>query len=424
MGVQFAGNILVQSNGGPLPISSGGTGQTTAATAINALLPTQTGESGKVLTTNGTNVSWSGSILTPGGADTQIQFNDAGTFGGNAFFTVNKSTGALTSSSTFSGIGINISDTAGTLRTLGFRTAGSDRWLMQTNTVAESGSNVGSNFQFSRVADNGSTSNLVYTVSRTTGVVDFKVDPTVNGSPIGGVASFNTRTGAITLTSGDVTTALTFTPYDATNPSGYTTNTGTVTSVAGTGTVSGLTLTGSVTTSGSLTLGGTLSLTSGDVTTALGYTPATGAANALTGTTLAANVVSSSLTSVGTLTSVTVSGTATATSVSVASTGQVYAATLTTSATTANQVVASAAIATYRSVKYVISITSGSAYQYTEVAMIHDGTNVHITENCTVRTGATLATFTADISSGNMRLLTTPVNAVTVIKSIVTAIVV
>ena len=48
---------------------------------------------------------------------------------------------------------------------------------------------------------------------------------------------------------------------------------GTVTSVSGTGTVSGLTLTGNVTTSGSLTLGGTLSLTSGNVTTALGFTP-------------------------------------------------------------------------------------------------------------------------------------------------------
>ena len=209
MGVQFAGNILVQSNNGPLPISAGGTGQTTAATAINALLPTQTGESGKVLTTNGTNVSWSASIVTPGGADTQIQFNDAGTFGASANLVVNKSTGAVTSASAFSGTGLNISDIAGTLRTLGFRTAGSDRWLMQTNTVAESGSNVGSNFQFSRVADNGSTSNLVYTVSRATGVVDFKVDPTVNGSPIGGVASFNTRTGAITLTSSDVTDALT-----------------------------------------------------------------------------------------------------------------------------------------------------------------------------------------------------------------------
>jgi len=48
---------------------------------------------------------------------------------------------------------------------------------------------------------------------------------------------------------------------------------GTVTSVVGTGTVSGLTLSGTVTTSGNLTLGGTLSLTSGNVTSALGYTP-------------------------------------------------------------------------------------------------------------------------------------------------------
>jgi len=49
-----------------------------------------------------------------------------------------------------------------------------------------------------------------------------------------------------------------------------------VTSVSGTGTVSGLTLTGTVTTSGSLTLGGTLTLTSGNVTSALGYTPVGG----------------------------------------------------------------------------------------------------------------------------------------------------
>jgi hypothetical protein len=54
--------------------------------------------------------------------------------------------------------------------------------------------------------------------------------------------------------------ALGFTPYDSTNPSGYTSNLGTVTSVSGIGTVSGLTLTGSVTSSGSLTLGGTLAV--------------------------------------------------------------------------------------------------------------------------------------------------------------------
>jgi len=41
-----------------LGISNGGTGQTTANAALNALLPTQTGQFGKLLTTDGTNSSW------------------------------------------------------------------------------------------------------------------------------------------------------------------------------------------------------------------------------------------------------------------------------------------------------------------------------------------------------------------------------
>jgi hypothetical protein len=97
--------------------------------------------------------------------------------------------------------------------------------------------------------------------------------PPNSGGGGGGVTSFNTRVGSVTLANTDVTGALGFTPYNATNPNGYTSNVGTVTSVGGTGTVSGLTLTGTVTGSGSLTLGGTLSLTSGNVTTALGFTP-------------------------------------------------------------------------------------------------------------------------------------------------------
>ncbi len=43
---------------GTLNIANGGTGQTTANAALNALLPTQTGNSGKVLSTNGTSTSW------------------------------------------------------------------------------------------------------------------------------------------------------------------------------------------------------------------------------------------------------------------------------------------------------------------------------------------------------------------------------
>jgi len=44
----------------PLGIAYGGTGSTTANDAINALLPSQTSNGGKVLSTNGSNVSWIG----------------------------------------------------------------------------------------------------------------------------------------------------------------------------------------------------------------------------------------------------------------------------------------------------------------------------------------------------------------------------
>jgi hypothetical protein len=43
---------------GTVAIANGGTGQTTATAAINALLPSQSSQSGKYLTTDGTNTSW------------------------------------------------------------------------------------------------------------------------------------------------------------------------------------------------------------------------------------------------------------------------------------------------------------------------------------------------------------------------------
>ena len=79
-----------------------------------------------------------------------------------------------------------------------------------------------------------------------------------------GVLSFNTRTGAVTLTSTDVTTALGFTPYSNANPSGYITgiNSGAVT------TALGFTPYNSTNPSNYIS-----SITSGNVTTALGFTP-------------------------------------------------------------------------------------------------------------------------------------------------------
>jgi hypothetical protein len=52
---------------GVLPLTNGGTGQSTAGAALNALLPSQSGNSGRVLVTNGTNPSWGPIIAFPTG---------------------------------------------------------------------------------------------------------------------------------------------------------------------------------------------------------------------------------------------------------------------------------------------------------------------------------------------------------------------
>lgn len=100
----------------------------------------------------------------------------------------------------------------------------------------------------------------------------------------------------------------------------------------------------------------------------------------------------------------------------------VTSATSTTSATTSNQVVDISATTLIRSAKYNIQVTSGSSYHTTEVSIVHDGSEVFISEYGTIITGSSLATFSADISSGSMRLLVTPTNAVTTIKVVKTAI--
>jgi hypothetical protein len=59
-----SGSISATSITGVVAIANGGTGQTTANAAFNALAPSQTSNSGKYLTTNGTNTSWL-SVVTP-----------------------------------------------------------------------------------------------------------------------------------------------------------------------------------------------------------------------------------------------------------------------------------------------------------------------------------------------------------------------
>lgn len=94
-------------------------------------------------------------------------------------------------------------------------------------------------------------------------------------------------------------------------------------------------------------------------------------------------------------------------------------ASLTTTTTAANQILDTWNASTYRSAKYQIQITSGSSYQMVDIAVIHDGTTAIWVIYADIKTGATdLASFSVDINSGSVRLLTTPANATTAFKAV------
>ena len=100
----------------------------------------------------------------------------------------------------------------------------------------------------------------------------------------------------------------------------------------------------------------------------------------------------------------------------------IFAIDLTTSSTSSNQIFHTLDSTTYRSAKYLIQLKSGSSYQVEELLIIHDGTSAYITEYAVTRSGLNLSTFDADVSGGNLRLLVTPLNAVTIYKATCTGI--
>jgi hypothetical protein len=122
-GSQVSGNISGNAANvtGTVALANGGTGQTTANTAFNALAPSQTSNSGKYLTTDGSNTSWatvvSGASISN---DTSTSSNvyplfAAATSGvpttiytSNAKYLYKPSTGELTAPALISSNGINI----------------------------------------------------------------------------------------------------------------------------------------------------------------------------------------------------------------------------------------------------------------------------------------------------------------------------
>lgn len=86
--------------------------------------------------------------------------------------------------------------------------------------------------------------------------------------------------------------------------------------------------------------------------------------------------------------------------------------TIASSATTAIDTVA---IATYRSAKYFVSVadSTNSRFEIVELNVVHDGTNAYISTFGTVSnhgSNESLSTYSADINSGNVRVLATNIS--------------
>jgi len=85
--ITSSGTLAVSLSGTALPIANGGTGQTTANAALNALLPSQTGNGNKYLQTNGTDTSWDAVSLSTADITGTLGTGNGGT--GLTAFTLN-----------------------------------------------------------------------------------------------------------------------------------------------------------------------------------------------------------------------------------------------------------------------------------------------------------------------------------------------
>ena len=84
--------------------------------------------------------------------------------------------------------------------------------------------------------------------------------------------------------------------------------------------------------------------------------------------------------------------------------------TLTSTSTSANTV-SSISATLNRSATFQVQVTRGTQYHMTTINVIHNGTVAFLSEYGTIFTGESLATFSADINSGSLRLRVTPTSS-------------
>ena len=184
--------------GAALPLASGGTGQTTATAAFNALAPAQGSNSGKFLTTDGTNASWAPVATPPGGSTTQVQYNSSGAFAGSANMTFSGTVLTLANDASISGL-----------------TVGKGGAAISTSTAIGSGA-LQANTQATALENTAVGYHALYSINSFGGGYNTAVGSSAMATPAGGSynavlgyealfsgsGSFNTALGAQAMSSG------------------------------------------------------------------------------------------------------------------------------------------------------------------------------------------------------------------------------
>ena len=348
------------------------------------------GSSGYILGTNGSgNLTWinAGSSGTAG-SNTQVQFNDGGAFGASANFTFNKSTNTL-SATNFAGNGSGLSSITG------------------ANVTGQVGNALVAGTVYTNAQPNitsvGSLSGL--TVSNATGVVDFTTTANVTLGAVanlhisGGTGGQYLKTdGSGTLSWGTVDSSSIQSGNSNVNIPNANGNVNVSSAgnanvlvvagngifVAGDGTFTGTLTAGNITSGagngGNITGANLISANffqgNGSLLTSLTGANVTGqVGNALIAGTVY-TAAQPNITSVGTLTSLVVSGNASASFIAL---NNGLTSNRSNVSVTTNTVVDQFAKTTFRTAKYVISASGDDGYQSVEALMVHDGTTAYIT---------------------------------------------
>jgi hypothetical protein len=362
-----------------------------------------TGTAGYALVSGGasTNAYWGSVVASPGGVNTNIQYNDSGAIGGSAGFTFNKTTNNVTIANTLTVSAISANGSVGSNGQLLVSNGSALYWANGTVVTLYD--------YYNQYTGNGS--NTVYTLSQSTSTNSAIV--TINGVVQQPTTVYSVSSSTLTFTSAPANNDLIEVRYQA-----ISSTQGTVAEYKRfqyTASNNQTTFTGPDAFNNSLSYTPTY-----EVVYVNGVKLANADYTATTGNTVVLAVAAAN----NDIVEVQSFGRFYVTEGDVSFThGNAKSNTATTS-NTSQQVCDQFSATSYRSAKYFIQVTDNTNSQYyaAEATVVHNGSAAFISTYGEVYSNSSLASFDVDVNGGNVRLLITPTAANSTIKTIRTVV--